>query len=101
MKNQDKYERLLKLTEGDFKAFLYDCDGTLADNMQAHKDTYIRVAADKGVVMDGDIIDEFAGLPIVKVIDEINKRYNTTFEPEEFNALKYKLFFEEYIEQTQ
>jgi hypothetical protein len=29
-----KYETLLGLTEG-YKAYLYDCDGTLADNMQA------------------------------------------------------------------
>jgi hypothetical protein len=31
-----KYKALTKLSTGDFKAFLYDCDGTLADNMGAH-----------------------------------------------------------------
>ncbi|MBB5396520.1 HAD family phosphatase [Mucilaginibacter sp. AK015] len=96
-----KYKALTKLAAGDYQAFLYDCDGTLADNMGAHKNSYIRVAADDGVVIDGDIIDEFAGLPILNVVDEINKRYNTTFEPADFAARKHKIFFNEYIEQTQ
>ncbi|GAB2696691.1 beta-phosphoglucomutase family hydrolase [Mucilaginibacter koreensis] len=101
MDHQAKYERLVKLSQGDFKAFLYDCDGTLADNMQAHKDSYIRVAADKGVMMDGAIIDEFAGLPITQVIGKINERYNATLDPDEFYTLKYRLFYDEYIEHTQ
>jgi HAD superfamily hydrolase (TIGR01509 family) len=94
-----KLETLTNLSAG-FKAYLYDCDGTIADNMGAHKETYIKVAADKGVTIAGDIIDEFAGLPIIEVVEEINKRYNTTFDPHEFNALKYKLFYEQYIHQV-
>ncbi len=96
-----KYKALNKLSAGDFQAFLYDCDGTLADNMGAHKESYIRVAADDGYVIEGDIIDEFAGLPILNVVDEINKRYHTTFDPVDFAARKYKVFFSEYIEKTQ
>ncbi|MET3978551.1 HAD superfamily hydrolase (TIGR01509 family) [Mucilaginibacter sp. UYP25] len=96
-----KYKALNKLSSGDFKAFLYDCDGTLADNMGAHKESYIRVAADDGFVIEGDIIDEFAGLPILNVVGEINKRYNTTFDPVDFAARKHKVFFSEYIEKTQ
>lgn len=99
--SQDKYDALVKLSLGDFEAFLYDCDGTLADNMPAHTETYIKVAAEKGVVIDGAIIDEFAGLPIVNVVEKINERYQSTFDPEEFKAEKYKLFLEQYIEHTQ
>ncbi|TSD64012.1 HAD-IA family hydrolase [Inquilinus sp. KBS0705] len=97
----EKYRALTKLTEGDFKAFLYDCDGTLADNMGAHKESYIRVAADEGVVIEGDIIDEFAGLPTINVIGEINKRYNTNFDPAGFAQRKHDVFVSEYIEKTQ
>jgi HAD superfamily hydrolase (TIGR01509 family) len=99
--DQQKYDALLKLTQGDFQAFLYDCDGTLADNMPAHTETYLRVAADKGVEIDGAIIDEFAGLPILNVVEKINERYKTNFDPEEFKAQKYKLFLEQYIDKTQ
>lgn len=94
-----KFNKLLELSRGDYKAFLYDCDGTLADNMQAHTDTYVRVAADAGVHIDGAMIDELAGWPIPEVVKEINKRYNSNFDPHEFEALKYQLFYNEYIEQ--
>jgi HAD superfamily hydrolase (TIGR01509 family) len=96
-----KYKALTKLSTGDFKAFLYDCDGTLADNMDAHKKSYIRVAADEGVEIEGDIVDELAGYPIENVVVEINKRYHTNFDPVDFAQRKHKVFFSEYIEQTQ
>lgn len=94
-----KLETLTRLTEG-YDAFLYDCDGTLADNMQAHKDSYVKVAASYGLDMDPAIIDEFAGLPTILVVQEINKRYGTNFEPTEFATTKSRVFFEDYIEKT-
>ncbi|GGH80960.1 HAD superfamily hydrolase (TIGR01509 family) [Filimonas zeae] len=94
-----KLDTLTRLTEG-YDAFLYDCDGTLADNMQAHKDSYVKVAASYGLEMDPAIIDEFAGLPTVLVVQEINKRYGTNFEPQEFATTKSGVFFEDYIEKT-
>ncbi|QCR21597.1 HAD family phosphatase [Pontibacter sp. SGAir0037] len=93
-------ERLTELSEGGYLAFLYDCDGTLADNMQAHKETYVKVAASKGVTIDPAIIDEFAGLPIPEVVVEINKRYGANLDPEEFVALKSDLFYNEFILKT-
>jgi len=93
-----KFKKLLELTRGDYKAFLYDCDGTLADNMPAHTQTYIRVAERDGVIIDGAIIDELAGWPVPDVVTEINKRYNANFDPYKFEADKYKLFYEEFIE---
>lgn len=94
-----KLEQLTNLSKG-YKAFLYDCDGTLADNMGAHKETYIKVAANKGHVIEGDIIDELAGWPVINVIEEINKKYGTDFDPLEFKEQKYKLFLDEYIVHT-
>ncbi|HSC38209.1 MAG TPA: HAD family phosphatase, partial [Chitinophagaceae bacterium] len=94
-----KLDTLTRLSRG-FKAFLYDCDGTLADNMGAHKQTYIQVAASKGLVIEGDIIDELAGWPVLKVIEEINKRYRASLDPVAFKAQKYKLFLDEYIDRT-
>jgi HAD superfamily hydrolase (TIGR01509 family) len=96
-----KYESLTKLAAGDFQAFLYDCDGTLADNMGMHKKTYVRVAADKGVLIDASLVDELAGWPVVRVVEEINKRYNSTFDPETFAQQREHIFFNEFIEQTQ
>lgn len=99
--NIDKLSVLNQLTEGNYQAFLYDCDGTLADNMQAHKDSYVDVAATYGIQLDDSIIDELAGWSTVLVAGEISKRYNTSFDPVEFATRKSNLFIEEYIQHTQ
>jgi HAD superfamily hydrolase (TIGR01509 family) len=94
-----KYEKLLARSDKGYKAFLYDCDGTLADNMKAHALTYIKVAADRGVAINGDIIDELAGWPVPAVVTEINKRYGSNMDPEEFAEVRQKLYHDEYIAQ--
>ncbi|GAA4100804.1 HAD-IA family hydrolase [Mucilaginibacter panaciglaebae] len=92
-----KYEKLLERSDKGYKAFLYDCDGTLADNMKAHALTYIKVAADQGVHINGEIIDELAGWPVPAVVKEINKRYGSNMDPEEFAEIRQKLYHDEYI----
>jgi HAD superfamily hydrolase (TIGR01509 family) len=99
--DERSYNALLEQSKGDYKAFLYDCDGTLADNMQAHKHTYVEVALEGGVKIDPGIIDEFAGYPIAAVIEQINKRYHSSFDPFEFEKAKSALFFQKFIAQTQ
>jgi HAD superfamily hydrolase (TIGR01509 family) len=95
-----KYEALTLLSAGDFKAFLYDCDGTLADNMGLHKKAWVHVAAQQGVYIEEAIIDEFAGLPTAEVVKEINKRYNSNLHPEKFAEDREELFLKEYQHQT-
>lgn len=95
-----RYDLLLQKINKPYKAFLYDCDGTLADNMQAHKDAYVKVAAQHHIVLDPALIDELAGWPSLKVIEEINRRYQAQVEPVAFATLKSALFFDEYIDHT-
>lgn len=94
---ESNFSKLSKLTTGDYEAFLYDCDGTLADNMPAHTATYVAIAKQYQVEMDPAIIDELAGWPIAKVVEELNLRYNATMDPEEFRSRKAQLFADEYI----
>lgn len=94
---ESDFSRLSKLTQGDYQAFLYDCDGTLADNMPAHAETYVAVAKQYQVEMDPAIIDELAGWPIANVVEELNLRYNASMDPEEFRSRKAQLFADEYI----
>jgi len=98
--NELKLAELTELSKGDYKAFLYDCDGTLADNMAAHKESYAQVALGAGIEIDPAIIDEFAGLPIPVVVEKINERYGSTFDPQGFEKEKYAIFYNDYIEHT-
>ncbi|MFT4060896.1 MAG: HAD-IA family hydrolase [Edaphocola sp.] len=96
-----KLQQLNILTQGDFEAFLYDCDGTLADNIQAHKNSYVKTAKEYGFALDPAIIDELAGWPTVAVADEISKRYDVSLDVHQFTTRKGRIFFDEYIEHTQ
>ena len=97
---QSALEILIKKSDGDYKAFLYDCDGTLADNMDDHKKAYAKVAENHGVTIDTSIVDELAGQPTPKVVEAINKRYNCDLDPEEFASEKSDLFYEEFVPKT-
>ena len=83
-----------------FKALLYDVDGTLADNMPAHKAAYVSAAANYGISLDSRIVEELAGWPTIDVVEEINQRYGTSIDVLEFARLKSKIFIEEYIQET-
>jgi HAD superfamily hydrolase (TIGR01509 family) len=100
--NQTDIERLKILdhmSEGDYEAFLYDCDGTLADNMMAHKLAYQEVARNYGIDLDLNIIHETAGWPTVLVAQEISRRYNVPL-PESFAAEKSAVFIDKHIQKT-
>jgi HAD superfamily hydrolase (TIGR01509 family) len=97
---QEKLEKLTRITEGPYKAFLYDCDGTLADNMPAHKAAYVKVASQYGITLDDAIIDELAGWPTVLVAGEISKRYGVDFDPAVFADQKSSVFETEFLPNT-
>lgn len=99
-KNKVKYNKLVECAAGDYEAFLYDCDGTLADNMPAHQQTYVDVANRFGVSIDPAMIMELAGWPVVDVVKEMNRRYGTSMDPVEFAEMRHRLFVDEYIEQV-
>jgi HAD superfamily hydrolase (TIGR01509 family) len=101
--NPTGFERLNileEMTKGDYEAFLYDCDGTLAANMMAHKLAYKEVASNYGIDLDINIIDETAGWPTVLVAKEIGKRYQVNL-PDTFAAEKSSIFINKYIENTE
>lgn len=95
----EKLKILEHMSEGNYEAFLYDCDGTLADNMMAHKLAYQEVARNYGIDLDLNIIHETAGWPTILVAQEISKRYNVPL-PETFAAEKSAVFINKHIQQT-
>ncbi len=95
---EEKFLKLMALSAGKYDAFLYDCDGTLADNMAAHTATYVAAAKEHDVIFDPAMIDELAGWPIADVVKEINLRYGSHLIPETFKARKAALYAAEYID---
>lgn len=94
-----KYDKLVKIAE-PYKALLFDVDGTLADNIKAHKAAYVATALEYGIVLDDSLIDETAGWPTIAVAEEITKRYQKTFDIISFSKRKSAIFIERFIQST-
>ena len=96
-------QKYLKLKElaSPFKALLFDVDGTLADNIDAHKAAYIATANEYGIQLDPALIDETAGWPTVAVAEEISKRYGVALDYPVFSKRKSAIFIQDYIQHTQ
>ncbi|VTP99190.1 HAD family hydrolase [Sphingobacterium daejeonense] len=97
--NYQKYLRLKELAN-PYKALLFDVDGTLADNMLAHKAAYVATAKEHGIILNPDLIDETAGWPTIAVADEISNRYEVSLDKYDFAKRKSSIFIEQFIQKT-
>lgn len=98
--NEIAYQKYLTLSSlaDSYKALLFDVDGTLADNIDAHKAAYVATALEYGITLNPDLIDETAGWPTIAVADEISKRYQVELDFEVFAKRKSAIFIERFIQ---
>jgi len=65
----------LKLPEGDFRAYLFDCDGTIADSMPLHYKAWKKALAEDGCTYDEDMFYAWGGKPVRKIIADLNEMH--------------------------
>ena len=63
----------LKLPEGDFRAYLFDCDGTIADSMPLHYEAWKMALAEYGCTYEEDLFYAWGGKPVRKIIADLNE----------------------------
>jgi HAD superfamily hydrolase (TIGR01509 family) len=63
----------LKIPDGDFKAYLFDCDGTVADSMPAHYIAWKRAMDEQGATFTEAQFYGWGGLPAEAVIERLNR----------------------------
>lgn len=64
---------ILKLPDGDFRAYLFDCDGTIADSMPLHYKAWKKALAEYGCTYDEDLFYSWGGKPVRKIISDLNE----------------------------
>ena len=64
----------LKLPEGDFRAYLFDCDGTIADSMPLHYKAWRKALAEYGATYDEDLFYAWGGKPVREIIADLNEK---------------------------
>jgi HAD superfamily hydrolase (TIGR01509 family) len=89
-----KDETTLKLPKGPFKAYLFDCDGTIADSMPLHYVAWKRILGEWGCDFDEQTFYAWGGMPVTEIIAALNVRDGLAMPVEEVQRRKEALYFE-------
>ena len=55
----------LELPTGTFRAYLFDCDGTIVDSMPLHYQAWKKALAEHGAVYEEELFYAWGGRPIM------------------------------------
>ena len=84
----------LKLPDGPFEAYLFDCDGTIADSMPLHYVAWKTVFDEWGASFPEDVFYAWGGMPTAEIIARLNQEQGLAMPVEEVAAEKEALYFE-------
>jgi HAD superfamily hydrolase (TIGR01509 family) len=84
----------LELPDGTFDAYLFDCDGTLADSMPLHYRAWGRALATCGKVFPRDLFYLWAGVPPERIVAMLNERLGFDLPVAETVRRKEDIFYE-------
>jgi HAD superfamily hydrolase (TIGR01509 family) len=84
----------LILPEGEFDAFIFDCDGTLADTMPAHYQAWQFALGGSAKDFPETMFYELGGVPTSRVVEILNERHGYTMPVDETVAIKERRFLE-------
>src|SRR5438477_7778779 len=84
----------LKLPAGSFKAYLFDCDGTIADSMPLHYIAWKKALGEWNCGFDEKLFYAWGGMPIVEIISTLNKDRGLSMPVEIVANRKESLYFE-------
>jgi beta-phosphoglucomutase family hydrolase len=84
----------LKLPEGSFGAYLFDCDGTIADSMPLHYVAWKKALGEWGCEFGEKLFYEWGGMPIAEIISTLNKRDGLSMPVEAVAERKESLYYE-------
>ena len=79
-------ERFFPKTE--FKALLFDFDGTVADTMPAHLDAWNQALKVYNLTLSREQHLEWAGRPTKQIVELLNAKHGTKISPEDFTKAK-------------
>jgi len=72
----------MQLPERDFDAYIFDCDGTLADTMGLHYEAWKMALAPHGADLPEDLYYEWGGRPTREIVEALNEMQGLFMDPE-------------------
>jgi HAD superfamily hydrolase (TIGR01509 family) len=85
----------LKLPAGSFRAYLFDCDGTIADSMPLHYRAWKKALAEWNCEYPEDLFYSWGGKPVREIIAGLNEIYGLKMPIEAVAERKESLYLEQ------
>ncbi len=84
----------LQLPPGSYQAFLFDCDGTIADSMPLHYVAWNQALGERNCIFDETLFYAWAGKPPSEIITLLNQRDGLSMPVMEVAERKEELYYE-------
>jgi HAD superfamily hydrolase (TIGR01509 family) len=85
----------LKLPEGSFRAYLFDCDGTIADSMPLHYIAWKKALKEWNCDYEESLFYSWGGRPVREIVAALNERNGLNMPVEALAARKESLYLEQ------
>jgi HAD superfamily hydrolase (TIGR01509 family) len=83
----------LKIPEGAFRAYLFDCDGTIADSMPLHYRAWKQALGEWNCPFDEELFYAWGGKPPVEIIATLNRMRGLTMPVGQVAMRKENLYY--------
>lgn len=84
----------LKIPAGEFRAYLFDCDGTIADSMPLHYIAWTKALGEWNCPFDEELFYAWGGKPPVEIVSTLNQMHGLRMPVEEVAARKENFYYE-------
>ena len=84
----------LVLPAGDFAAYIFDCDGTLADTMPTHYKAWCAALGEHAREFSEAMFYELGGVPTARIVEILNERHGYRLPVNETVEQKEAIFLE-------
>ncbi len=82
----------LKLPAGPFAAYLFDCDGTIADSMPLHYIAWKKALAEWNCTFEERLFYSWGGTPVAEIVSWLNKKQGLNMPVEGVSHRKEQLY---------
>jgi beta-phosphoglucomutase family hydrolase len=85
----------LKLPAGSFRAYLFDCDGTIVDSMPLHYVAWKKTLEEWNCVYEEELFYSWGGRPVTEIITRLNEMQGLHMPIEEVAHRKERLYLDQ------
>ena len=84
----------LTIPSGDFRAYLFDCDGTVAGSMPVHWRAWSAAIAEQGGIFPEELFHAWGGITLHTTVEMLNERFQLSMPVTETVRRKEELYLE-------